>query len=106
MQSGAFASVSRSLTMGFSESRHDYFSMVRPVGLEDLLQQIQATPDFEQQKALAEKISKLLYDDATFVPLYFSINVAFTQPYVHDLGRYDERQQLSQWSPQDAWISK
>jgi peptide/nickel transport system substrate-binding protein len=106
MQSGAFASMSRSLTMGLDASRHDYFSMKRPAGIQDLMQQIGSTLDPKAKSALIDKMTKQIQDDATFVPLFFSVNTAFFSSKVHDTGRYDSRQQLSLWSPQSAWLSK
>ncbi len=106
MQSGAFASMSRSFTMSLGASRHDYFSTVRPAGTEDLLQQIGSTIDPKAKEALIQKMTQQLQDDATFVPLFFSVNTAFFSQNVHDTGRYDARQQLSAWNPQSAWLSK
>jgi len=106
MQSGAFASLSRSLTMGLDAARHDYFSTARPAGTQELLQQIGATIDPKAKEALIQKLTKLIQDDAMFVPLFFSVNTAFFSTNIHDTGRYNERQQLSWWSPQDAWLSK
>jgi peptide/nickel transport system substrate-binding protein len=106
MQSGAFASMSRSFTMSLGASRHDYFSTARPSGTEDLLQQIGSTIDPKAKETLIQKMTKQLQDNATFVPLFFSVNTAFFSTKVHDTGRYDARQQLSAWSPQSAWLSK
>jgi peptide/nickel transport system substrate-binding protein len=106
MQSGAFASMSRSFTMSLDTGRHDYFSTARPAGTQDLLLQVGSTIDPKAKEALMQKMTKQLQDSATFVPLFFSVNTAFFSSTAHDTGRYDARQQLSLWSPQNAWLSK
>ena len=106
MQSGAFAGMSRSFTMGLDASRHDYFSTARPAGTQDLLQQIGSTIDPKAKEALIQKMTKQIQDNAMFMPLFFSVNTAFFSDKVHDTGRYDVRQQLSSWTPQYAWLSK
>jgi ABC-type transport system substrate-binding protein len=102
---GFFTNVPRSMVFVFSERRADNASMARPPGCEDLLQKILATQNFEEQKVLMQQMSKLLYDNCMYVPLYFPATMVVTQKNVHDTGIY-AHSQLVQWAPEKAWISK
>jgi len=103
---GWFASVPRGMNFVLSAVRHDNFSMERPPGCEELLQEILREGDFETQLALMEEMAKLLNDYAMYINLYKPMTITVSHDYVHDHGCFDWRQSLTFWTMHDCWLSK
>jgi ABC-type oligopeptide transport system substrate-binding subunit len=86
------------------KNRNDYASMARPDGLQEMLENLLKAQDLQTQTSLSEKMTRLLFDHVTFIPLYTQYGVSVAAPYVHDAGRYETI--VVEWTPADAWLSK
>lgn len=61
-------------------------TLKRPDGLDNMIQDYLVTPDFAGQKAKAEAITKLLYDNAFVIPLWESTTIIVEQKYVKEMN--------------------
>ncbi|HJX12603.1 MAG TPA: ABC transporter substrate-binding protein [Dehalococcoidales bacterium] len=86
------------------ENRNDYSSMERPEGLQETLVELLTAQDFNTQSNLSQKMTRMLFEHATFVPLYTQYSLAVTAPYVHDDGAFETV--ITQWTPEDCWLDK
>jgi peptide/nickel transport system substrate-binding protein len=86
------------------KNRNDYASMARPDGLQEMLESLLRAQDLATQTSLSEKMTRLLFDHVTFIPLYTQYGVSVSAPYVHDARRYETI--VVEWTPADAWLSK
>ncbi|OGP54229.1 MAG: hypothetical protein A2162_08775 [Deltaproteobacteria bacterium RBG_13_52_11b] len=87
------------------EDRKDHFSMRRPDGCHETLQKLMAAGTFEKQTALSEQLTRLLFDDASFIPLWYDLRAVVLRKEVHDMNLYAGKQ-INQWNPEDVWIGK
>lgn len=81
-------------------------SMYRPDALEEAIQEYIRTPDAAGQLAKAKDIIKIVYDNAIAIPLWESVSISISQPWVHD--RYVGFEGFSgpQWNYTAAWMDK
>jgi peptide/nickel transport system substrate-binding protein len=86
------------------KNRNDYASMARPDGLQEMLENLLKAQDLATQTSLSEKMTRLLFDHVTFIPLYTQYSVGVAAPYVHDARRFETI--VVEWTPADAWLSK
>jgi ABC-type transport system substrate-binding protein len=105
MYNGGFPSVVNIMNFILSQQRNDYVSMQRPAGGEQLLQQMIAEPDPAKVTSDVKQMVDLLYNNATFVPLYAQDGIGIMQNYVHDTGFYSFNH-LIENTPANAWMSK
>ncbi len=84
--------------------RNDYCSMKRPEGFQKLLKEVLAAQDPETLNKRAEQANRVLFDDATFVPLYSWPQIVLTAPYVRDHGICQTT--AVDWTPEDLWLDK
>jgi ABC-type transport system substrate-binding protein len=103
MRNGGFPWTPNLASFILDTSRNDYAKMARPAGLQDLLDNLLKATTPDKQKEYAEKLENMLYDDATFMPLYTQDSVVIEAPYVHDTGQF--KTIIVEWTPQDAWLS-
>ena len=79
--------------------------MARPAGMDDFIKKALAEIDPEKQKALLMQVSKLLYDDVSFIPLNLEMRLFAFDKDVHDyvFGTYtmDNSESFTK-----AWIGK
>jgi len=61
-------------------------TLTRPAGLDKMIQDYLVIPDFSGQKAQAEKITQLMFDDATVIPLWETTTVIVEQKYVKEMN--------------------
>jgi ABC-type transport system substrate-binding protein len=78
--------------------------MARPDGLQEMLENLLKAQDLATQTSLSEKMTRLLFDHVTFIPLYTQYSVGVAAPYVHDARRFETI--VVEWTPADAWLSK
>lgn len=84
--------------------RNDYSSMQRPEGFQKALKEVLAAQDPETLTKRAEKANRMLFDHATFVPLYSWPQVVLTAPYVRDHGICQTT--AVDWTPENLWVDK
>ncbi|MBN1192031.1 MAG: ABC transporter substrate-binding protein [Dehalococcoidales bacterium] len=61
-------------------------TMKRPAGLDQMIQDYLVIPDYDGQKAQAEKITRLMFDDATAIPLWETTTIIVQQKYVKEMN--------------------
>jgi ABC-type transport system substrate-binding protein len=59
----------------------------------------------EYDPALAQKATRYLFDNVTFIPVYTMQRGAVVQPFVHDTG-FLSQANFWYWEPAKAWLSK
>ena len=84
--------------------RNDYCSMQRPEGFQKLLKEVLAAQDPETLNKRAEQANRVLFDHATFVPLYSWPQIVVTPKYVRDSGICQTT--AVDWTPEDLWLDK
>ncbi len=88
----------------FGEIRR-HMAVKRPPRFEELYNKLVGEVDGKKALGLSKQIVKLMYDDATVVPLY-----TITQPYVLDKSVNDSGFQSTVatqfWTPEKTWLSK
>jgi len=84
--------------------RNDYASMARPAGMQEILDGLLAATTLESQTDLAQQLEKMLFDDATFMPLYTQDSVGIEAPWVQDCNQFVTT--ITEWTPEDVWLNK
>jgi ABC-type transport system substrate-binding protein len=97
------ANPNRVFSMYFNDPVTSNKSVKRPDGWAALLNASLATPDLDP--ALAKKCSAALYNDASFIPLSWSMAPFALANNVQDSG-IGTRSSLTYWEPQSVWFSK
>ena len=78
-------------------------SVKRPQEWDGLVTQALLEKDDKAKVDLLWKLSKMAYDEAIVIPLYETVLMTGSHPYVHcDLGEWHNQQ----WAPADSWMSK
>jgi peptide/nickel transport system substrate-binding protein len=103
MRNGGFPWPPNLASFILDANRNDYHSMARPAGCQDLLDKLLKATEPDQQEALAKQLEKMLFDNATFLPLYTYNQAYISAPYVHDTGQM--KTIIVEWTPEDAWMS-
>jgi ABC-type transport system substrate-binding protein len=80
-----------------------YGSAKRPAGIGDLYTAAMGSPKLDP--ALAQKLEAALYNDITFIPLWFSTTYWAVTDKVMDTG-LGTRGIFAWFEPQDAWLAK
>jgi peptide/nickel transport system substrate-binding protein len=80
-----------------------FVSLKRPEGLLQKLDVALRTPTAEDGKG--QELTRILADDATFIPLYYVYEMYVLQPNVHDTG-YCEWSASIINTPETTWLSK
>ena len=104
MRNGGFPWIPNLMSFILDLDRNDYASMERPEGFQKVLDELLGARDSERQSELAQQATQMLFDHATFVPLYTSPQLCLTAPYVHDHGICEAT--IVQWTPENLWIEK
>ena len=104
MRTGLMPWVQDVMALVFDADRNDYHSLRRPEGFQEMLKEVLAAQDPATMTKLAEKANKMLFDNATFVPLYSWPQVVLTAPYVKDHGI--GRTTAVDWTPENVWLDK
>lgn len=81
-------------------------SLAKPAGLQDLIVQALATPDFATQKSLSQQCVTMLYNDCTAIPIYIGDTSYALQKNVRDTGFDQLGGSGFRWTVQKAWLSK
>ncbi|MBI4296100.1 MAG: ABC transporter substrate-binding protein [Chloroflexi bacterium] len=90
----------------FSTTSVAHKSMLKPSGLQDLLEKASATPDFQTQKTLSQQIVKMVSDEAIVAPLWaFNFPVMYVKQLQNPGGLRNTRPTISQ-GPADFWLNK
>ena len=80
-------------------------STTRPAGFDQLMNEALLAADYGTANQLTQKLVRLLYDNATTLPLWVTTGVRAEQKYVHDSGWYSTGGILD-WTPEKAWLSQ
>jgi peptide/nickel transport system substrate-binding protein len=83
-----------------------YPSVAKPAGLQDLIVQALATPDFNTEKTLCQQCVTMLTNDCTAIPIYIGDASYALQKNVHDTGFDQLGGSGFRWTVQKAWLSK
>ena len=103
MQTRMLATTNIAYTYWWQTASGQFPSLKRPANLVDKIDASLATLNPEEKKM--QEMTKMLADDATFIPLYYVYEMYVVQPNVHDTG-------YCQWSsatintPEATWLSK
>ncbi len=94
---------SQHLSFYWNRNPAQFYDMKWPEGLHDAVTKALETPQVE--KAMMQKVNRMLVDDITLIPLYEKKRVAFFMDGVHDtqiltFGFFAD------WTPADAWLEK
>ncbi len=96
------------LTMNsFLTTKAPFFqNMTRPKGIDDLIAQAQTQKDPKEATKITQQISKLIYDDETFVPLWTEPRSAVSDKSVQNPGFFvNGSPNNSQWG-RGLWLKK
>ena len=63
-----------------------------------------STPDFKTQESTTKALVKMIYDDATIVPLWVTPTIVVKSKSVKDDNHLVVHNNL--WTPENAWLSK
>jgi peptide/nickel transport system substrate-binding protein len=89
---------------GIIAGAYAYSSGLRPAGYKELLAKALAAADYETQRTLTQGLVRMLYDEATYVPLYAYSLYVVKHKFVHDDNHCVWH--MSMWTPADVWLSK
>lgn len=81
-----------------------YVSVQRPPGWGDLWSQAVASLDYATYKARTQKLVRMMFDDATILPLWGQMEPFVLARNVHDTGFYSVN--YTYWTPERAWLSR
>jgi peptide/nickel transport system substrate-binding protein len=81
-----------------------YTSTLRPPGYGDLLAAAFASRDLETYKARTQKVVRLIYDEATMLPLWSLFAARITAKSVYDTGFFSVH--YDYWTPDKVWLSR
>ena len=90
----------------FGKNTVAYPSVAKPAGLQDLIVQALATPDFNTEKTLCQQAVTILTNDCTGIPIYIGDASYALQKNVHDTGFDQLGGSGFRWTAQKAWMSK
>ena len=80
-------------------------TIIHPAKIEDLLNQAKAAPDTASKKAVIWNEQQVIFGDyCIFTPLLVPSGICAKQSYVKNDGLMDI--EYTQWTPEDAWLSK
>jgi peptide/nickel transport system substrate-binding protein len=82
-----------------------YHEMVRPAGFDDAVKEILVETDAGKRKELIYKATKVLFDDAAFIPLNIETRLAIFDKNLHDYD-YTTYTQAGSNIFNNAWFSK
>jgi ABC-type transport system substrate-binding protein len=83
-----------------------YPSVAKPAGLQDLIAQSLATPDFDTEKSICQQCIKIITDNCLAVPVYIGDASYALQKNVHDTGFDTLGGSGFRWTVWKAWMSK
>jgi peptide/nickel transport system substrate-binding protein len=84
----------------------DFVSLMKPAGFLDLLDDaLKKATDPGTQKALNQKLNRMIFDEAMVIPLWFNGDTFALSKNVHDAG-FNYSTSWVPWLPADAWLSK
>ncbi|MFC1533865.1 ABC transporter substrate-binding protein [Thermodesulfobacteriota bacterium] len=98
-----FSNFNSTLDMYLSPNALDFPSLKRPDGLGKLLEESYTTLTPERDKIMP--VVRMLYDDATVIPIHDLGRTYATQKYVHDVGHMAYGN-WTDWRADTAWMSK
>jgi peptide/nickel transport system substrate-binding protein len=90
----------------FGKNTVAYPSVAKPAGLQDLIVQALATPDFNTEKTLCQQCVTILTNDCTGIPIYIGDASYALQKNVHDTGFDQLGGSGFRWTVQKAWMGK
>ena len=80
-------------------------SIMHPEEIEKLLVEAKEAPDQETKRAKVRELQHVVFEKyAIFVPMYVLSGLAAKQPYAHSDNMMTV--ELTQWTPEDAWMDK
>jgi ABC-type transport system substrate-binding protein len=79
-------------------------TLKRPAGFDDLVQELLLIPDAAGQKAKAQEITQLMFDNVAAIPLWETTTIIIMQPYVHDMQYSEYGWPIFNFT--GAWIEK
>ncbi|MFC1533126.1 ABC transporter substrate-binding protein [Thermodesulfobacteriota bacterium] len=82
-----------------------YPSLKRSEEFKSALDAALKATDYETQKEMSKKVIRVMFDDLMIVPLYTFSRCIITKKSVYDTGWLTSGH-LSQWRPDNAWMSK
>jgi peptide/nickel transport system substrate-binding protein len=82
-----------------------YTSTLRPPGYGSLLSDAMASPDYATYQTRTQKVMQLVYDQATWHPLWAYPQINILDKSVRDANFYTKENMIL-WTPEKAWISK
>jgi ABC-type transport system substrate-binding protein len=105
-QGATFTNYVSFLSLYYAANATRYPVLAKPAGLEDLINQAAATPDYATEKSLCQQAVKLLVDDATTIPVYLPPASFILNNNVHDTHFDSLAGAGFRWSVPTAWLSK
>jgi peptide/nickel transport system substrate-binding protein len=91
------------LNANFTQNTAANPSLLKPDEFQSLYNSAAAAKEFDP--ALTKKVTKYIFDNAMFLPVYCISRGQVMQPYVHDTGFYTSHN-FAPWEPANTWLSK
>jgi peptide/nickel transport system substrate-binding protein len=80
-------------------------TIIHPAEMEKLMVDARQAPDQESKKKIIYQLQKVIFGDySIFTPLLVPSGLAAKQPYLKGDGMMET--EYTQWTPEDAWLSK
>ena len=89
----------------FTVAGTTYVSTTRPDGYAQLMSDANKATDFATYQTRTQKVTQLLFDQATAIPLFGQCLPYVTAPYVQDTG-FLGKNSITLWSPSKTWLNK
>ncbi len=105
-QGATFTNYVSFLSLYYAANATRYPVLAKPAGLEDLINQAMATPDYKTEVSLCQQAVKLIVDDATAIPVYIQPASYVLNNNVHDTHFDSLAGAGFRWSVPTAWLSK
>jgi peptide/nickel transport system substrate-binding protein len=105
-QGATFTNYVQFLSLYYDVNATRYPVLAKPAGLQDLITQATATPDYATEKSLCQKAVQLIVNDATAIPVYIAPASYLLNNNVHDTHFDSLAGAGFRWGITTAWLSK